>query len=424
MMKKLLQLCFATIMLIGMSTNVSLADCCGQSLNPDYTELDCGEFELCLDEAYENCPITNIWTMGLPNINWPRDGRCITMSGFQEGEVLNFFLMVGVTGCGNYFEEASYTVTSFGCGPDPCCDLDMELGDAESTGECGEFKVCVEGLDGCDVSGMIVEYNTVGTETTHRLEDNCVVFSNLDIGGTFNYSITVRIDGCDDVILEGSYEVTEEGCDVCCLPPDINAVEITRIPGWNWIKICMPEAPCPDQEGLLYGLSFLKQCDEEPGIYSITASRRSCLYLRFEECCTYTFSAGYRSDDCPDVLWSQEVVWEAPCDGVGGGGGSSYGASSYEELPAELRSEMESNAVVSPNPFTKDFQIQMTSTYSEAFELIIFDQQGKMVSNSRGQLIKGLNRIEVQDLENVQAGLYFYQLISKSHRISDKVVKL
>ena len=420
-MNKLYRFCLLTFLCLGISSGAALAQCCGQPLSPVPMTTGCGDFTLCLT-GYDNCPVTNIWTFGLPQVNYPRQGNCISITGLTPGTNYQFFIMVGVTGCSNYFEPFNYTVPD--CGTDPCCDAIMTA-EADGTGECGELKVCLEGIDLCDVTAIIPTYDNFSNTATHSIDGNCITFSGLDVNATFNYSITVEIDGCDDKTVSGSYNVTADGCDPCCIPPDISTVTVNQIPGWNYIRICMPQSPCPDQENLIYNVSFLEQCGEDPGFYSITSSTSSCLYLKFKECCTYRFSVSYRSTVCSDVLWSQETEWEAPCDG----GSPVYdepgiGFVTEDELPAELRRVLNTKAQVSPNPFQADFRIQLEAQQAEAFELMIYDLQGKLITRTNGELSKGQNSLRVTDLQDLPSGSYFYQLNSEHHSVSDRLIKL
>jgi len=79
---------------------------------------------------------------------------------------------------------------------------------------------------------------------------------------------------------------------------------------------------------------------------------------------------------------------------------------------------------ISPNPFTQDVQIQLSSNKEEAYQLTIFNLEGKVVSSTAGSLNKGNNKISINELRGVTNGFYFYQLNTTSNNYSGKVLKV
>lgn len=119
---------------------------------------------------------------------------------------------------------------------------------------------------------------------------------------------------------------------------------------------------------------------------------------------------------------SDQYVWESPCDGA------PVNNQDVDKLgdhtsPPEVRLATPTSALISPNPFKGQFQMQFAAEKEEAYRLVIYDVQGKVLVQKKGQLSKGQNNISVDGLQNMPSGSYFCELISDNHRIYDQLIK-
>jgi hypothetical protein len=75
-----------------------------------------------------------------------------------------------------------------------------------------------------------------------------------------------------------------------------------------------------------------------------------------------------------------------------------------------------------PNPFAQDLSLEIVSVQDESNNLIVTDLQGRMISARSIELGKGINVVSMDELKDVNAGIYFIKLIGVESR-TIKVVK-
>ncbi len=409
-------------------------DCC--NIEPEVTAVatpDCTGIELCIS-GYEGCEDT--WFKfhaydHQTNENHNNGGRlsaenCYTFTDLNLDGRFSFTVSVGLPDeCAENPMDLQESYSLYGidfsnCEPINCCKPSPDL-IATPTADCTGVELCVSGYESCEglqfkfhAHQNNIDYNNGGNFTT----ETCFTFTGLDLSnGDIDFTLTVALaDECAtnpmDLLhyfhlLDIDFSDCTPTIDPCCMPPNIADVEFNQIPGFNWLEICMPEAPCPDEEGLFYGIRFLELCGGEPGTYSITSNRTNCLYFRYQPGCEYRFQAGYHSYSCSPVEWSEEYIFEPDGNGKTAG---------IHRLSATATQAY-------PNPFKEAFQIQFTTENTASYQLAIYDLQGKQVLSLAGQATKGINHITIDQLNDLPSGNYYYQLLTGGQHFSNKIVK-
>jgi len=79
---------------------------------------------------------------------------------------------------------------------------------------------------------------------------------------------------------------------------------------------------------------------------------------------------------------------------------------------------------VSPNPFTTELNIDVTSDKTESGQLYLYDVSGKLLMQRNIILSSGQNRHTVTFDNNEFIGTIIYRLISPSHEYKGKLVRL
>ncbi|MFK8105270.1 MAG: T9SS type A sorting domain-containing protein [Saprospiraceae bacterium] len=77
----------------------------------------------------------------------------------------------------------------------------------------------------------------------------------------------------------------------------------------------------------------------------------------------------------------------------------------------------------SPNPFNDAFTLNFVTENSTTYELAMIDSQGRLVKTIQGTSRKGKNELEVNALEALATGIYFYKLQVGNVQYAGKVLK-
>ena len=77
-----------------------------------------------------------------------------------------------------------------------------------------------------------------------------------------------------------------------------------------------------------------------------------------------------------------------------------------------------------PNPFKDQTAIQFYVSQEEAVTLTIYDLSGKVIYIKETDATKGLNTITIQKSKFNGSGIYYYQLDSKNHTDTKRMVLL
>ena len=113
---------------------------------------------------------------------------------------------------------------------------------------------------------------------------------------------------------------------------------------------------------------------------------------------------------------SFNCVGEACIDPMDGSGTySSLVACEYVCSPASIHELVQGNIQVYPNPNEGKFTIQINSLISTTLKYRISDLQGKIVVENKVNLLKGINKLEIN--ENITTGFYFVEMANERIKI-------
>jgi phosphatidylserine/phosphatidylglycerophosphate/cardiolipin synthase-like enzyme len=113
---------------------------------------------------------------------------------------------------------------------------------------------------------------------------------------------------------------------------------------------------------------------------------------------------------------SFNCVGEACIDPMDGSGTySSLVACEYVCSPASIHVLVQGNIQVYPNPNEGKFTIQINSLISTTLKYRISDLQGKIVVENKVNLLKGMNKLEIN--ENITTGFYFVEMANERIKI-------
>ncbi len=79
--------------------------------------------------------------------------------------------------------------------------------------------------------------------------------------------------------------------------------------------------------------------------------------------------------------------------------------------------------VVYPNPFGKKVQVKFNSDGPDQATMRIIDNDGKVMATQIDAVQTGENRITIQNVDNLPAGIYYLELITKDKKIRTKLMK-
>lgn len=100
------------------------------------------------------------------------------------------------------------------------------------------------------------------------------------------------------------------------------------------------------------------------------------------------------------------------------------GEFTYSSVVLVNRDNMETNDFnVFPNPFVNEFTISLNATQNEVTSIDLLDLQGKLVTKQIIALNQGQNSIEINNLSQVQAGIYFLRVSHNGTVQTKKIVK-
>jgi hypothetical protein len=100
------------------------------------------------------------------------------------------------------------------------------------------------------------------------------------------------------------------------------------------------------------------------------------------------------------------------------------GSFTYSSVVLVNRDNMETNDfIVFPNPFVNEFTISLNANQNEVTSIDLLDLQGKLVSKQVIALNQGQNSIEINNLSQVQAGIYFLRVSHNGTVQIKKIVK-
>ena len=113
---------------------------------------------------------------------------------------------------------------------------------------------------------------------------------------------------------------------------------------------------------------------------------------------------------------SFNCVGEVCIDPMDGSGTySSLVACEYVCSPASIHELVQGNIQVYPNPNEGKFTIQINSLISTTLKYRISDLQGKIVVENKVNLLKGMNKLEIN--ENITTGFYFVEMANERIKI-------
>jgi hypothetical protein len=76
-----------------------------------------------------------------------------------------------------------------------------------------------------------------------------------------------------------------------------------------------------------------------------------------------------------------------------------------------------------PNPFNSQLNILVNSTLSESVEINLIDVSGRLIWKHQANITKGDNTVELSNIIDLKAGVYFLQIMTSQGIISQKVLK-
>ena len=78
---------------------------------------------------------------------------------------------------------------------------------------------------------------------------------------------------------------------------------------------------------------------------------------------------------------------------------------------------------ISPNPIVSFVNISLTLESDEAIKIHFYDQIGRQVKQYNVQGNKGLNAFNISDLNNLPSGTYTVELVGKSIKARQQIMK-
>jgi hypothetical protein len=99
------------------------------------------------------------------------------------------------------------------------------------------------------------------------------------------------------------------------------------------------------------------------------------------------------------------------------------GTETYSNIVSAQRADITFTQVdAKPNPFTRDLNLEIVTADAGNVTIAITDIQGRVVANVPATLSRGVNTLQLNELNEVKAGVYFIR-ISGTKSTTIKVVK-
>ena len=99
------------------------------------------------------------------------------------------------------------------------------------------------------------------------------------------------------------------------------------------------------------------------------------------------------------------------------------GKKTYSQINAVRLKKDNRELIVSPNPFTDHLNVNFEWKRYESATVKILDAAGKQVSLKIIQLNKGTNFIRLDNLEKLQAGNYFIEIVSSGEKLTQNILR-
>ncbi len=75
-----------------------------------------------------------------------------------------------------------------------------------------------------------------------------------------------------------------------------------------------------------------------------------------------------------------------------------------------------------PNPFSKETTIQFELLHSSSITLTVYDPEGKVLKEYKGNFEKGKNKIQINSKDLHKYGILYYQMTTKNQILSKKMI--
>ena len=76
-----------------------------------------------------------------------------------------------------------------------------------------------------------------------------------------------------------------------------------------------------------------------------------------------------------------------------------------------------------PNPFTHELAFSWTAASATTYQLTLFDAIGRQVGQQRGEVQKGGNTVQMDNLQDLSPGIYFYKMDIGGETFTGKILK-
>jgi len=339
------------------------------------------------------------------------------------------FVEVSSPECG----DIAFLIDNFFCQEpaecEPCCpnmNLDFDHD------PCGEVTVCV---DDCGADTYTFIHPITGEEIISA--ENCYTFFGLPPGWTA-FTATASSFGCEPTTVTQACEVINDcECDLGLNPDFEPTIAVAnncnlRLGYFNLYNFCNDDSCCPEGvesvefNRIVYvnGVEFysssrvVTNSDFNPTIPecrltgSLTTYQFPVCGFNVGDVITFQFDVNTFVTECnfssnpigtymSDPFVITQDIWSQCCVVIRSNDqGQQTQNASYTDPETgdeylygteDNNSTVRSTIAVQPNPFSQNFQINLTTEKAEAYQLNIYDVQGKAILNLSGTLEKGEN---------------------------------
>lgn len=302
-----------------------------------------------------------------------------------------------------------------------CCDP-PSLGDLTVTAISDNLvEVCLPERENC--AGMEANF-----QCRKKGETQWMYFNNE------TYCATEYVESCVTYEFRGQYwssecsltewseivEYTAPGtnCNCCDIIPQIDY----RMSSCNSMKVCVSGYENCDVRYVF--MQKKHNSNNWQMTTSISGIASNCFtFTRLRSCETYDFSAVVLLENCPNkVLTIKRISFdESCCGGISQPKDNDFNLGISHEIETMFSTNI--SAKTFPNPFKQSFQIEVLAQQGDRYQLSLFNVQGKVLKTIEGNVHQGTNVITIDDLAELNNGVYYYKLQVNEQVISNKVVK-
>lgn len=436
---------YTTTEVITFDSEDCITDPCCPGPVPTLELTSCGNgLEVCITNEYESCANFDNYNFYVLNLDWQNHPtptgntglNCYNYSDLICGAQYEVQGIINFDNCESVYIIERFTYECVDCPPEPCCSgpvPTLELTSCDNGLEVcitNEYENCVD-FDNYNFYVFNLDWQNHPTPTGNN-GMNCYNYSDLICGAQYEVQGIINFDNCESVYIveRFTYECVDCPPEPCC-PGPTPSLEI--VPCGNSVQLCFTDEyeSCESFDNYNF---YLFNLDWQNHPTPIGTAGMNC-YNYSDLICGAQYQAQgiINMDNCDPIYLIENFTFNClqcppdnpvkPSDGFTQSDSDSKLGSNSEDHLFRVDDSIQRTPTVFPNPFTDEFSLAYRAEKEGSYQLVIYNQDGKLISSTQGTFVKGNNQISIHQLRGMTPGYYHYKLITDQNYFTDKLLK-